>query len=58
MRFGLLSMRRHWSPCPFFTSSNQPEHVNDDILYSTAIERYTFADGTPFGIKENTWYKR
>lgn len=26
--------------------------VNDEILYSDAIKEYTFADGTPFGIKE------
>lgn len=26
--------------------------VNDTINYSDAIKEYTFADGTPFGIKE------
>ncbi len=26
--------------------------VNDNINYLSAIEEYTFADGTPFGIKE------
>jgi hypothetical protein len=26
--------------------------VNDSINYSDAIKEYTFADGTPFGIKE------
>ena len=26
--------------------------VNDSINYSGAIKEYTFADGTPFGIKE------
>lgn len=26
--------------------------VNDTINYSGAIEEYTFADGTPFGVKE------
>lgn len=26
--------------------------VNDNINYSDAIRDYTFADGTPFGIKE------
>ena len=26
--------------------------VNDDIIYSEAIKEFTFADGTPFGIKE------
>lgn len=25
--------------------------VNDNILYSDAIKEYTFADGTPFGVK-------
>lgn len=25
--------------------------VNDNILYSDALKEYTFADGTPFGIK-------
>lgn len=27
--------------------------VNDNINYSDAIREYTFADGTPFGIKED-----
>lgn len=27
--------------------------VNDGIRYSDAIKEYTFADGTPFGIKED-----
>lgn len=27
--------------------------VDDTISYSDAIKEYTFADGTPFGIKEN-----
>lgn len=26
--------------------------VNDSINYSDAIKEYTFADGTPFGIRE------
>ena len=26
--------------------------VNDTICYSDAIKEYVFADGTPFGIKE------
>ena len=26
--------------------------VDDSINYSDAIKEYTFADGTPFGIKE------
>lgn len=26
--------------------------VNDDMLYKTSFESYTFSDGTPFGVKE------
>lgn len=29
--------------------------VDDNTNYSGAIKEYTFADGTPFGIKEKLW---
>lgn len=27
--------------------------ISDDILYTQEFEKFTFADGTPFGIKED-----
>ena len=35
---------------PYYTYNG--EDLQEIILYSDAIKRYTFVDGTPFGIKE------